>query len=134
MSRLINIFGGRANFQLTSGRMEVIRQARIQGTLSALPIFTERFNGTIPEVGGNIHLWAPRVAGGEPPFGHPPPGGAMPWEPLHRYPREGIYSDDFWEEQGTDAEGSMGGPIQLTDSDAGGSDDDFNMARPEAGA
>ena len=103
-SRLMQLFGGGAIFQRTLSRMDIIRQAKIQGRLQELPITTEPFDGTIPEIEENIHLWAPRVTEGGPLFRFPPPAGNMPWEPLHRYPHEGTYSDDFWEEQETESE------------------------------
>ena len=131
INRLMRLFGGRAIFQRTVARMDIIRQAQIQGRLHELPLTTERFNGTIPELEENIHLWAPRVAGGEPFFGFPPPGGNMPWEPLFRYPHEGAYSDDYWEEQEIESEASLADPTQIWNSDEEGSED-INLARSEA--
>ena len=130
-SRLMRMFGGRTVFRRTLQRMGVIRQARIQGKLHELHITTEPSLGTIPEIEDKIHLWAPRVTGGEPLFGHPSPEENLPNEPLYRYPREGTYSDDFWEEDEAETEESMAETEQLMESDEEGSDD-FNMARPEA--
>ena len=132
VSRLMHMFGGRGLFLRTLNRMEIIRQATIQRRLHELPIDVERFDGTIPEQAGSIQLWAPQVGGGDPPFAHPPPGGAMQWEPLNRYPHEGLHSDDFWEEQDQEEEeDSMEGSAGGTASEAE-INDDFNLARSEA--
>ena len=114
--RLMQMFGGRAIFQRTLDRMEIIRQAKAQGRLQELPIVTERFNGTIPELEGNFHLWAPRVAGGGPLFGFPPPEENMPWEPLNRYPHEGMHSDNLWEQE-SESEASQAAPPQGWETD-----------------
>ena len=116
-SRMMQMFGGGAVFQQTLRRMDIIRQAKIQGRLQELPITTEPFDGTIPEIEENIHLWAPKVTEGEPPSRFPPPAGNMPWEPVQRYPREGTYSDDFWEEQGTESGGSQVDHMMVWDTD-----------------
>ena len=131
VNRLMRLFGGREVFQRTVARMDIIRQAKIQGRLHELPITAERFNGTIPEIEENILLWAPRVAGGEPFFGFPPPGGNLPWEPLSRYPHEGTYSDDYLEEQGIESAASSVDPTQVWNSDEEGSED-IVLARSEA--
>ena len=131
VQELMQMFGGRRNLQLTLERLEIIRQARRQDTMSLLPIDAEPFNGTLPEIDGNIHLWAPRVIGGEPPFRYPPPGETMQGGPLNRYPHEGAYTDDFWEEQESDDELSMAG-VELYTGSEGEEDEDPNLARPEA--
>ena len=131
VNRLMRLFGGRGIFQRTVARMDIIRQAKIQGRLHELPITAERFNGTIPEIEENILLWAPRVTEGGPLFRFPPPGGNLPWEPLHRYPHEGTQSDDFWEEQETESEGTQIDHLMNWDTD----DDEVaepRMARSEA--
>ena len=130
-SRVMQMFGGGAVFRRTLSRMDIIRGAKIQGRLQELPITAGPFDGTIPEIEENIQLWAPRVTDGGPPFRFPPPAGNMPWEPLHRYPYEGTYSDDFWEEQETESEGSQVDPMMIWDTD----DEDAGeprVARPEA--
>ena len=129
--RLMRMFGGRAVFMKTMTRLDVIRQARIKGTLDLLPIDAEPFDGTIPAVEGNIGQWAPNMIGAGPPFQHPSPGGQLPWEPLHRYPHEGTYSGDLWEEQSWDSEGSLEGGEWSGGSEEG-FDSDFNLARSEA--
>ena len=129
--RLLRMFGGRGIFQRTLERLQIVRQAKIQGRLRELPLEVERFDGTIPEIAGNIQMWAPQVAEGEHPFLHPPPGASMPWEPLNRYPHEGVYSDDLWEEQDMEDEDSLEGSAGEEVSEAE-IDDDFNMARSEA--
>ena len=131
LGRLMRLFGGREIFQRTVARMDIIRQAQIQGRMHELPITVERFNGTIPEIEENIHLWAPRVAGGEPFFGYPPPGGSLPWEPLHRYPHEGTYSDDYLDEQEIESAASQADPMQPWYSDEEDIDD-LVLARSEA--
>ena len=126
------MFGGRENLQRTLRRMEIIRQAKIQGKLDLLPIDTEPFNGALPEIDGNIYWWAPRVIGGDPHFEHPPPGGNILWGPLHRCPHEGEYSDDYWEERENESEASLAETMLELNSDAVGEDDDINLARSEA--
>ena len=50
VSRLMHMLGGRAIFQQTLEKMEIIRQARIQGTMSAIAKDTKPCKGTIPEI------------------------------------------------------------------------------------
>ena len=128
---LMRMFGGRRTFQQTLERLEIVRHATIQRRLHELPLEVERFDGTIPEIARNIQLWAPQVNEGDRPFLRAPPGDSMQWEPPHRYPHEGMYTDDLWEEQDTEDADSMEGSAGEEASE-GDIDDDFNMARSEA--
>ena len=99
--------------------------------MDALPADAEPFNGATPEVDGCVRLWAPNAIGPGPPFLYPPPGDMIQWEPLSRYPHEGLYSDDLWDEQSS----KSGGPSQEGEwlgGSEGEFDSDFNMARSEA--
>ena len=55
----------------------------------------------------------------------------MEWEPLNRYPHEGIYTDDLWEEQEAEDVDFMDG-LAGEEASEEEIDDNFNMARSEA--
>ena len=128
---LMRMFGGRWTFQQTLERLDIVRQATIQNRLHELPITVERFDGTFPEIPGNIQLWAPQVSEEDHPFSHAPPGDSMEWEPLNRYPHEGVYTDDLWEEQEAEEADFMDG-LEGEEASEEEIDDNFNMARSEA--
>ena len=71
-------------------RLDVIRQAVINGEIGGLPITTGPFDGAAPPPDEHIRLWAPMVLGAGAlsggPLGLPKPAIRLAGGPLQRYP------------------------------------------------